>query len=240
MTDAAAFLTARWVHLVMLNYEVAPSVLKPLVPAGVELDEFDGKTFVSVVGFQFLETKVRGWTIPFHRDFEEVNLRFYVRRQAEDGLRRGVVFVKEIVPKWAIAWVARTVYNENYVSLPMSHIDEVGRQTPARVRYEWRFRGRSQGVGLTVSGDPVTPGPDEEATFITEHYWGYAGQPDGTTLEYRVEHPQWRVWRGEDPELECDVAGLYGERFAPALAGPPSSAFMADGSAVVVRGGRRL
>jgi uncharacterized protein YqjF (DUF2071 family) len=77
----------------MLNYEVEPERLMPLVPKGTELDTHDGKTFVSMVGFLFLNTRVMGLAIPFHRDFEEINLRFYVRRKAEDGWRRGVVFV---------------------------------------------------------------------------------------------------------------------------------------------------
>ena len=240
MTEAPSFLTARWVHLAMVSYEVDPQVLRPWLPAGVQLDTFGGRSFVSVVGFQFLDTKVKGLAIPFHRNFEEVNLRFYVRRDAEEGVRRGVVFVKEIVPRAAIAWVARNVYNENYVTLPMGHTDEVGKTEPARVGYRWQFRGQTQHVRMTVSGEPAVAAPDSEEAFITEHYWGYAQQKDGRTMEYRVEHPPWRVWTGQDVELECDVAGLYGEAFALFMKGAPSSAFVADGSPVVVRSGRRL
>src|SRR6187455_2734884 len=117
----AKFLTAEWRDLVMLNYEVDPAILLDLVPAGTELDLWQGRTLVSVVDFRFLRTRVLGLAIPWHIDFEEVNLRFYVRREASEGLRRGVVFVKEIVPRRAIAWLARLLYNENYVALPMSH-----------------------------------------------------------------------------------------------------------------------
>ncbi len=115
------FLTAEWRHLAMLNYQVDPEVLRERLPRGIELDDHAGRHFVSVVGFLFLHTKVRGIPIPFHRDFEEVNLRCYVRREEQGELRRGVVFVKEFVPRRAIAWVARTVYNENYLALPMRH-----------------------------------------------------------------------------------------------------------------------
>ena len=115
------FLTAQWRHLAILNYLVEPSLLGGLVPRGTELDAWQGRTYVSVVGFLFLNTRILGVPVPFHRHFEEVNLRFYVRREAEDGWRRGVVFVKELVPKRAIAWVARAVYNENYVAVPMGH-----------------------------------------------------------------------------------------------------------------------
>src|SRR5579864_4477520 len=106
------FLTAEWRNLAMLNYEIDPNLLREYVPAGVELDQWNGHTFMSLVGFSFLNTKVLGLPIPFHRNFEEVNLRFYVRRNTRNEIRRGVVFIKEIVPRWAIAFVARSVYGE--------------------------------------------------------------------------------------------------------------------------------
>ncbi|HTO08358.1 MAG TPA: DUF2071 domain-containing protein, partial [Myxococcota bacterium] len=115
------FLTAEWRDLAMLNYEIDPAVLEPRVPAGTELDAWSGRTFVSVVGFRFLRTRVLGVPVPYHVDFDEVNLRFYVRRKSGADWRRGVVFVKEIVPRRAIALVARVAYAENYVAHPMRH-----------------------------------------------------------------------------------------------------------------------
>lgn len=240
MPEPRTFLTARWVHLAMLNYPVDPGLLRGRVPAGTELDAFDGRTFVSMVGFQFLDTRVLGLPVPFHRSFDEVNLRFYVRRPTSDGVRRGVVFVKEIVPRAVIAWVARRLYNENYVALRMAHVDEVGLAPEPRVAYEWRHGGRTHRLSVRVDGSPVLPADSSEETFITEHYWGYVRQRDGATLEYGVEHPRWRVWRASEAELDCDVAALYGPELAPCLSGPPSSAFLAEGSAVTVRRGRHL
>jgi uncharacterized protein len=235
------FLTARWRYLAMLNYEVAPEVLAPLVPAGTELDSWQGKTFASMVGFLFLDTRVRGIAIPGHRNFEEVNLRFYVRRQAEDGWRRGVVFVKEIVPRFAIASTARLLYGEKYVSLPMRHAIT---GDPARggmqVAYGWRFQGRWNGIGAGVEGSPQEAAAGSEEEFITEHYWGYSSLRGGGCVEYQVEHPRWRVWKLLRPVLDCDVAALYGRQFAAPLAGEPSSAFLADGSEVAVYPGRRV
>jgi uncharacterized protein len=229
----------------MLNYPVPPEILLPLVPGGTELDSWEGKTYVSVVGFLFLDTRVWGLAVPFHRDFEEVNLRFYVRREvrreAEDGVRRGVVFVKEIVPRLAVAGLARLLYGERYVALPMRHaITGDPAQGGMSVSYGWRRRGRWNGISAAVSGEPREAGPGSEEELITEHYWGYAARPGGGGLEYRVEHPRWRVWPLERPALDCDVAGLYGEPFAGPLAVAPSSAFLADGSEVAVYPGRRL
>lgn len=230
------FLTAEWRHLLMVNYAVDPAALAPLVPTGTELDDWQGRTYVSVVGFRFLNTRVLGVPIPFHRNFDEVNLRFYVRRHVNGEWRKGVAFVKEIVPRRAIAFVARTLYNENYVRMPMRSSVTI----PGSVRYEWWHAGAWEGVSAAVVGEPTVPGPAAEETFIAEHYWGYARQPDGSTVEYAVEHPPWRVWQCEAPALASQAALLYGERFAKALAGPPASAFVADGSPVIVRRGVRL
>jgi uncharacterized protein YqjF (DUF2071 family) len=234
------FLTAEWRELAMLNYEVTPSLLERYVPRGCELDAWRGRTFISVVGFQFLSTRVLGVPIPFHRNFEEVNLRFYVRRKHEAELRRGVVFIKELVPRRAIASVARRVYGENYIATPMRHEIREGAAGGRTVSYEWRRSHHWDGVRVHVSGKPSVPDDDSQEAFITEHYWGYARRDDGRTVEYQVEHPRWRVWRASDASLTCDAASLYGPAFADALAGSPSTAFLADGSGVTVRRGRTL
>ena len=224
----------------MLNYEIDPKILAPFVPAGIELDFWNGKTYVSLVGFLFQNTRVAGIPIPFHRNFEEANLRFYVRRKAEDGWRRGVVFIKELVPRIAIAFVARKFYNENYFTLPMSHRIEKIQDKIESVFYGWRFNGRGNFLKVEVGGQAQPLVENSLQEFITEHYWGYARQRDGSTKEYRVEHPRWKIWEAKRAELDCDLAGLYGEGFAKVLNRPPSSAFLADGSRVKVYSGVRL
>ncbi len=238
------FLTAEWRYLVMLNYEVDASLLVPRVPAGTELDTWDGRALASMVGFRFLDTRVMGAPIAWHRDFDEVNLRFYVRRKDPvDGWRRGVVFVREIVPRAAIAVVARLLYNEPYIALPMRHelrMETLERGEPGLAAYEWRHRGRWNRLSVRTEGSasPIADGSEEE--FITEHYWGYTAQRGGGTKEYRVEHPRWNVWRTIEASLDCDVTALYGAGFAERLGGPPRSAFVADGSPVVVYRGSRV
>ena len=236
-TNPPVFLTAEWRYLAMLNYEIDPAILTPLIPTDTELDAWEGKTFVSVVGFLFLNTRVRGLRIPFHENFEELNLRFYVRRKAEDGWRRGVVFVKELVPRAAIAFVARTFYNENYVAVPMSHRIEKSGNEIKSATYGWRLKGKENHLKLVPRGEAKPPAEGSEPEFITEHYWGYARQRDGSTMEYRVEHPRWRVWEAESSELQGDVTALYGPQFAASLRRRPSSAFLAEGSEVKVYAG---
>lgn len=236
------FLTAEWRDLAMFNFEIAPAVLEPLVPAGTELDAWGGTTYVSVVGFRFVDVRVLGLSIPGHTDFEEVNLRFYVRRRAPgDEWRRGVVFVRELVPRHAIAWLARWRYNEPYRALPMRHRIERDRAgMPRTLAYEWRRERRWEGLSLRTVGAPAALVPGSEAEFITEHYWGYTRQRDGSTIEYRVDHPSWRVWDAAEARLQCDAAALYGRPFAEALASPPRSTFLAEGSPVSVHRPRRL
>ncbi|MGH9751596.1 MAG: YqjF family protein [Blastocatellia bacterium] len=237
------FLTAEWRRLAMLNYEVDPAILRPFIPRGVELDTWNNRHFISVVGFLFQNTRVLGLPIPFHRNFEEINLRFYVRRRAEDGWRRGVVFIKEIVPRWAIATVARVVYNENYVARRMRRridLENGGVALNGSVEYSWRDCGAWHHVRAKTEGkaQPLVAGSEEE--FITEHYWGYAAQPDGGCVEYRVEHPRWNVWQTSEAAFECDVKRVYGRQFVECLSVKPASAFVADGSAIVVRKGAPL
>jgi uncharacterized protein YqjF (DUF2071 family) len=225
---------------VLLSYEVDPAVLAPLVPAGTTLDAFGGRTLASVVGFRFLRTRVLGVPVPGHRDFDEVNLRFYVRREVAGQVRRGVVFVRELVPRAAIAWLARLAYDEPYRVVPMRSTVPAAGEPPGRLVYAWRTGSRWQQVAATAEGAPAVPAPESEAAFITHHLWGYTRRPDGGTLEYEVEHVRWNVWQAAAPALDADVAGLYGPAFVPVLARPPVSALIADGSPVVVHRPRRL
>jgi len=236
------FLTAHWRHLAMVNWRVDPELLAPLVPRGTELDFYRGQTYLSLVGFLFLDTRLLGLPIPAHRCFEEVNLRFYVRRPHEEGDRRGVVFVKELVPRRAVAAVARWVYHENYVALPMRHAvaNSVDSGEPATLQYAWMHARRWQYLRLEVEGPLVDAPGDSHEQFIKEHYWGYTRRRNGATSEYRVEHPPWRIRRARRCEISFDAKALYGPRLATVLEAEPASAFLADGSAVQVFRGARI
>jgi uncharacterized protein YqjF (DUF2071 family) len=229
---SAPFLTAEWRNIVMLNYEVPPELLREHVPAGTELDTFEGKALVSVVGFRFLHTRVRGVGIPWHRDFEEVNLRFYVRSCREHD-RRGVVFVKEIVPRAAVTWTARVLYGENYYTHPMRHaIEEDSGITT--FSYAFEAGGRTHELRAAVCGPASSLVPGSEYEFIAEHYYGYTKRRDRGTFEYRVDHPAWQVFAARNAVLDFDVAAVYGEAFAESLQAEPRSALVAVGSEVSV------
>ena len=216
----------------MLNFVVDPAILAPLVPPGIELDFENGETFVSVVGFLFLDTRLLGVPIPLHRDFEEVNLRFYVRKKSADTWRRGVVFVRELVPRRAIALVARAFYGEHYFALPMKHdIEHV--DLTVSVEYSWRRGRKWELLKMSGSGEPQSIPAGSHAEFITEHYWGYTCVRADCS-EYRVEHLRWKIWKADTFELRAEVATLYGEQFAETLSQVPRSAFIADGSPIEI------
>lgn len=229
------FLTAEWRRLALFNYRVEPEILKPYLPAQTELDIWNGVCYVSLVGFMFLNTRLKGIRIPWHTDFEEINLRFYVRRHDPvSGWKRGVVFISEIVPKPAIAWVANTIYKEHYAARPMRHVWKAAGDN-LQVEYFWLGAGQWQGFGVQTNGQAVDMKAGSEAEFITEHYWGYSRRDAARTVEYQVEHPRWQVHPIESWFCEVDFGAVYGPAFAPLTGATPLSVFLAEGSEVTVR-----
>jgi uncharacterized protein len=236
MKQKHKFLTAEWNNLLMLNYAVDASLLEPFVPAGTELDEFEGRTYLSLVGFEFNRSRIFGVAVPFHQEFEEVNLRFYVRRSS----KRGVVFIRELVPKYAVAAVARFAFNENYSCVPMSHRIETHTDGVVNAEYAWHLGPDRCVMQIETEGASFLPPEGSASQFITEHYWGYAAQPNGGCLEYEVQHSQWRVWKAKRAVFSGSAAALYGAGIAQALAHNPDSAFLAKGSPVTVFKGTRI
>jgi uncharacterized protein YqjF (DUF2071 family) len=240
-----AFLTARWEHLAMLQWEVDPAWLEPFVPPGTELDPYEGRHYVSLVGFLFRETRLLGLPIPGHQNFEEVNLRFYVRRKHGDEIRRGVVFLREVVPLWAVTTIANYFYGENYVTLPMGHaFDDVIQAgwaglniEPKRIHYEWQASEGVCSLDVAEMTDPYAAPPGSLEEYITEHYWGYTRISDRTAREYRVDHPCWRLRSAQLAKAEVPAESLYGRAFVGLLREPPVNAFVCDGSEISVEFG---
>ncbi len=223
----------------MLNYEVPPSILKAYLPGGTELDLWQGKALVSMVGFMFLNTKVLGIKWPWHINFEEVNLRFYVRRFDGKNWKRGAVFISEIVSKPVIAVIANSLYKEHYRALPTRHsINLEGNNTS--FSYEWKLKGIWNKLSATVNNNRETIKAGSAEEFIFEHYWGYNSLGKQTTTEYEVEHIPWQIGEVKDFTFKADVAALYGEVFVPFLTKDPFSAFFADGSNISVRMGEKI
>lgn len=226
-----AFLTAEWRNLVMMNFVVSEELLKPYLPKDVELDAFEGKCYVSFVAFHFLNTKVKGVGFPFHKDFAEINLRFYVRYKEGNDVKRGVVFISELVPKPAIVWVAKLIYQEKYTYTPIN--SKVEETTVRSLFFEWGKKLQHKlNVETATEVQPIMPGSKEE--FIFEHYWGYTSLSAFRTGEYSVEHPRWNIYPVSDFSYTIDFQQLYGDAFAFLNDVQPDSLFVAEGSEVSV------
>jgi uncharacterized protein len=230
-----AFLTARWVNVALLSYPVPDEVLAPLLPAGLALDRWEGEAFVSLVAFDFLDTRVGGIAWPGFTAFPEVNLRFYVR----EGERRGVVFIGELVPSRVVVVLARLFYNEPYrVARFRSATETDG--GGIRVVHDFQRDGRRHRI--TVEGGcPAEPAAEEGAThFFKEHAWGYGTDRRGRVLRYAVDHPRWRAHPGATARADVEFGALYGRRWAFLTGRAPAHVALAEGSAVAVYPGERL
>ncbi len=234
-----SFLKAEWRKLALANYTVDPGILQPYVPAGTELDLWNGNCYVSLVGFMFQNTKLLGIKIPFHVNFEEVNLRFYVKRFEDGAWKRGVVFIKEIVPKRALTFVANTVYKEHYQTMPMTHRWEEN-EDGRTVEYKWKYNNKWHSIAIkaNIDSDPIPP--NSETEFITEHYWGYAKVSDAKTNEYEVTHPKWEAYTVTDYAIDADFGALYGNEFGFLSSARPVSVMLAEGSQITVETKRTL
>ena len=226
------FLTAEWRKLIMANYEFDPGILKKYVPAGTELDSWNNKYYVSLVGFMFLKTKLLGVTIPFHSNFPEVNLRFYVRYRSGNDWKRGVVFINEFVPKHAITFVANNLYKERYVTYTMKHKWEIDEQLT--IGYYWKKNNKWNELEVIANPKLNEINTDSKEEFITEHYWGYSSVDKNKTGEYEVAHPRWNIYSIENHKIVCDFKQLYGNDFVILDHSKPASVFLAEGSPVTI------
>ena len=228
-----SFLTAEWRKLIMVNYAVDKATLIKYLPAGTELDLWNGTCYVSLIGFLFKNVRLLGLAIPFHTEFEEVNLRFYVRYQDNGVWKRGVVFIKEIVPKYALTIIANTFYNENYQTLPMKHKWDFTRDGLS-ITYNWRVKGKWQGLSVLADSNLSEIAADSEPEFITEHYWGYSKQNNSVTNEYEVRHPKWGQYAIQSYQINVDFGLTYGDHFKFLNHTTPTSIFLAEGSEISI------
>lgn len=223
----------------MLNYEVPVAILKPYIPPHVELDPWQGRAVVSMVGFQFNDTKVFGIRWPLHTHFDEVNLRLYVKHFDGTAWKQGVAFVSEIVPRSIIAYMANTLYNEHYSAMPVRH-QILQTDNEIDVQYEWKFRNHWNKLQATAAIAPAAIIAGSEAEFILEHYWGYNELNPKTTIEYGVEHPTWQTFAIKSYQADFDIEALYGKHFVPYLSVAPQSVVLAKGSKVIIRKPKKI
>lgn len=223
------FLTARWSNLAILTYETPPALLEPHLPAGLALDTRGGTAFASLVVFDFLDTRILGVPWPGFRDFPELNLRFYVKQ----GSRRGVVFIREFVPRVLVSWLARALYHEPYLVAPIdSRVDEGAAAVTTVRRLHWH--GRDHRIEVTGDRPAFRPAEDSDEHFFKEHHWGFGRDRRGRTLAYEVKHPVWETYSVRSWSLDLDWASVYGPAWERLSHEKPASVVLAAGSPVSV------
>ena len=232
-----SFLKAEWRKLAFANYIIDEHLLIKYLPPGTELDLWNGNCYVSLIGFMFVNTRLLGIKIPFHTNFEEVNLRFYVKRFEDGEWKRGVVFIKEIVPKRALTFIANTIYNENYETLPMKHHWSIENDERI-IQYEWKKNKSWNSIKIKASLEKFKIETGSETEFITEHYWGYAKVNKNKSNEYEVTHPKWEVYSVNEYEIKVDFGAVYGNEFEFLNAFNPNSVMLAEGSEITVENKR--
>jgi uncharacterized protein YqjF (DUF2071 family) len=229
------FLTAHWLNVALLSYAVPDAVLARRLPPCLLLDRWQGYAFVSLVAFDFVDTRVAGVAWPAFTRFPEVNLRFYVR----EGARRGVVFVRELVPSRVVTWLARLVYNEPYRTVPLRSLTEAAADR-VRIAHEFVCGGRAQRIEVEARR-PAEPVPEVGAVhFFKEHAWGYGTSRTGALLRYEVEHPAWRIYPDPRVRLELAFEAVYGSEWAFLNDRIPDHVTLAEGSAVAVYPGEHV
>jgi uncharacterized protein YqjF (DUF2071 family) len=227
----AVFLKANWENIIMANYEIDPKILSPFLPKGVELDLFNGKCYISLVGFMFKKTKLFNVPIPFFGNFEEINLRFYVKRKEETVLKRGVVFINETIPYPIVAWTANKLYNEHYTVVPTKH-EIIEEKLFKKVKFEWLLNKKWNSIAVTTATTSEKMKPNSLESFIYEHYYGYTKTAKNETEEYKLQHPSWKISEVLDYQIDCDFEAMYGKSFSVLDQTKPEAVFVADGSTV--------
>jgi len=227
------FLTAKWENLIMANYEIEAAILLPYLPKGVELDYYDGKTYVSLVGFLFKESSIFNIPIPFMGTFEEINLRFYVVRKVGAELRRGVVFINETVPSKIVAWTANKLYKEHYIAIPTKYHWDLAKPNK-EISYQWKVQSKWNSIKVIASKEKQKMKTGSFEEFIFEHYFGYTRVNAEKSVEYKINHPSWEINTIYDSHIDCDFVSCYGPAFKMLNTAKPQSVMLAEGSTISV------
>ena len=232
------FLSAVWRNVALLSWAVPDEVLEPLLPSGLVLDRWDGSAYFSLVGLWFDDIRICGLPSPVRR-YEEVNLRFYVRKRTQTNrFLPGVVFIRQLVPHRTTARVARWRYGEPFKFVPMCHRFDTscpaGSPNQDRVAYGWQHDGRHQGFWIASDEAPCDPPLGSLDEFLTARYWGYNGNPGRPTRAYKLTRPAWTTRRASAWGVECDSRGPFGSTFGRVMTERPASALLASGSHVQV------
>lgn len=221
------FMTARWSNPILLTYRVSPDLLRSYIHPDLTPDPWQGHCHVSVVAFEFQDTRLRGRRVPGFVNFSQLNLRTYVRQ----GDQRGVTYIKEFVANKVVAVIARLRFNEPYRTLDITSTTRSAGDA-LHIEHRWRHHDVDQCIEVTASQASVIPPDDGSVYHFTEHRWGYGSTRSGNLVRYRVEHPVWAIREIRSVVHNIDFASLFGADWGGLNDHEPVRVTLAVGSSV--------
>src|SRR5450432_3706859 len=184
-----AVLRMRWHDLLFAHWPVPADVLRPLIPAGLEIDTFDGSAWLGVVPFRMSEVgPVGGPTPPILGRFGEVNVRTYVSH----GEHHGVWFFSLDAASVLTVIGASTGFHLPY------RLAGVTCQAGADGSVAYRSRRAHPGMGpagFRATYRPTGPielaGPGTLNAFLTDRPSLFAADRQGQLYRGDVQHAAW-------------------------------------------------
>ena len=107
-------------------------------------------------------------------------------------LKRGVVFISEVVPHKIVSFLANKLYKEHYSTAKMASSILVENEIK-QIKYTWQSQSQMYSIDTSFfdKQDDIEPNSLEE--FIYEHYYGFTKVSARETWEYKVNHPRWQT-----------------------------------------------
>lgn len=211
----------RWERLVFLHWRVSGDLVAPLLPRGCIPDEFDGSSWVGLIGFHMVGAGF-GYRrpVPYLGTFPEINVRLY---SVDAGGRRGVVFRSLEASRLAV------VAGTNLVGVPyrwasMTIADDRSTITYRSRRLAPPQRGRTTDFGVVRGSRDMSD--DALAQFLTAR-WGLHTSLAGRLLYVPNVHRRWQLSDGTITHCDDQLVGAAG---LPNISSrPPDSVLYAPG-----------
>ncbi len=225
---------AKFSEMVAVNFQIDQRILQPLVPKGLELDFFNGETYVSLIAMML--RNVKAWGLPFSiiPSSPELSLRFYVRRPGDGESAKGTCLIKDYISGSTAAWYLESQFKSDFSKLKMKYKNSgFGEHETPEVEYQWKVDDHWNKLRVRARSRIHKTERASKVGFILDHFT-YFGTYKGRTLAYRVERPTWNIWDAAQANFTCDVKRLFGDAFVKPLSKRPASVFVTAGSPVTI------
>jgi uncharacterized protein len=183
-----------WHGLLFAHWRVSAAVLRPLVPAPLVIDEFDGSAWLAVVPFRMSGVRLRGMpALPWLSAFPELNVRTYVLY----GGKPGVWFFSLDAANPLAVSIARAWFHLPYFRARMKCEERGGSIAYKSQRMHAGAPAAALQCRYRAVGPPFSSQPGSLEHFLTERYCLYAVDGSGRLIRGEIHHPPWPLQRAE-------------------------------------------